>query len=210
VYAYENLPTISVAGKDGKTYEVRTADDLPDDFKFANAKEQAKFNGSLAQNMQLAGELINEANAHNEQRTAANERRELLVSQKNELDSLIASGVLPAITAKPGDPNFMQDPGAIRAQQVLDHMTAVNKEYAEKGINQKITSVAVALQLLEAKEAIEARDGRMGTITDTRAGVSSKISGGGAQPPAAPAANGQRIHKDVNAAIRAGRRQLGV
>jgi hypothetical protein len=215
VYAYENMPEITVQGKEGlkgevKTYTVKTADDLPADFRFANQVEQAKFSSSLQQNMNIAGELIAEANAHNEGRVAQNARREVLVSQKNEVDQLIAAGKLPAMTAKPTDPNFMQDPGAIRAQQVLDHMKEVNAENKKNGINQEITSVALGLQLLEAKEAIEGKQVRMNGIADTRNGVNAKING--SNQPAAPAADGtqQTVHKDVNSAIRAARRKHGI
>lgn len=215
VYAYENMPAITVQGKEGlkgevKTYTVKTADDLPADFRFANQVEQAKFSSSLQQNMNIASELIAEANQHNEGRVAQNARREVLVSQKNEVDQLITSGKLPAITAKPTDPNFMQDPGAIRAQQVLDHMKEVNAANKAAGINQEITSVALGLQLLEAKEAIEGKNARMGTIADTRNGVNAKISGGGVAPASPDGGNVQTIHKDVNSAIRAARRKHGI
>jgi hypothetical protein len=215
VYAYENMPDITVQGKEGvkgevKTYTVKTVEDLPADFRFANGVEQAKFSAALQQNMNIAQELIADANAHNEQRVMANARREVLVTQKNEVDSLIKAGKLPAISAKPGDPNFMQDPGAIRAQQVLDHMKEVNAANKAAGINQEITSVALGLQLLEAKEAIEGKQARMGTITDTRNNVNTKISGGGMAPAAPDGSNAQTIHKDVNSAIRAARRKHGI
>jgi len=214
IYAYENMPTITVQGKEGvkgevKEYSVKTVEDLPADFRFANGVEQAKFSAALQQNMNIAQDLIAEANQHNEGRIAANARREVLVSQKNEVDQLIASGKLPAITAKPTDPNFMQDPGAIRAQQVLDHMKEVNAANKAAGINQEITSVALGLQLLEAKEAIEGKQARMGTITDTRNNVNSKVSGGGVAPAGGEAGATQTVHKDVQAAMRAARRRMG-
>lgn len=215
VYAYENMPQITVQGKEGvkgeiKTYTVKTAEDLPADFRFANDVERVKFSSALQQNMNIASELIAEANTHNEGRVAANERRTILVAQKTEIDSLIAAGKLPAITAKPTDPNFMQDPGAIRAQQVLDHMKEVNAANKAAGITQEITSVALGLQLLEAKEAIEGKNARMGTIADTRNNVNAKISGGGVAPASPDGGNTQTIHKDVNSAIRAARRKHGI
>jgi len=215
IYAYENMPDIVVQGKEGakgeiKQYTIKTADDLPDDFRFANDKERMSFAGKLQENMNAANTLINEANTHNEARIQQNERRELLSTQKNELDQLIASGKLPAIAAKPTDENFMQDPGAVRAQQVLDHMKAMNEEFKASGSNQVVTSVALALRDLEASEAIAARDGRMGTITDTRNSVNAKINGG--NQPAQPSANAnaQTVHKDVQSALRAARRKHGI
>lgn len=215
VYAYENMPDIKVVGKEGnkgelKEYSIKTADDLPDDFKFANAKEQARFNSALAQNTQIATELITEAKQFNATKTAESERRTILVSQKTELDSLIASGKLPEIKLKHTDPNFMQDPGAVRAKEVIDHMKTMNKEFADMGVNQTVTSVALALRDLEAREAIESRDKRMGTISTTRTEINSKINNGNNNAPASTQNNGQRVHRDVNAALKFARKQNGI
>lgn len=215
VYAYENMPDIKVVGREGnkgelKEYSVKTADDLPDDFKFANAKEQARFNSALTQNTQIATDLITEAKQFNATKTADAERRTILVSQKTELDSLIASGKLPEIKLKHTDPNFMQDPGAVRAKEVIDHMKTMNKEFADMGVNQTVTSVALALRDLEAREAIEARDKRMGTISTTRTEINNKINNGNNNAPSNTQNNGQRVHRDVNAALKFARKQNGI
>lgn len=215
VYAYENMPEIKVMGREGnkgeiKEFVVKTADDLPDNFKFANAKAMAEFNSALAQNTQIAKELIEDAKKYNDERTAQNERRTILVNQKTEIDKLIADGKLPEMKLKHTDPNFMQDPGAQRAKQVLDHMATMNKEFKEAGINQTVTSVALALRDLEAREAIESRDNRMGTITQTRNNISSKINSGNNTSAPAQTPNGQRVHKDVNSALRFARKQHGI
>lgn len=215
VYAYENMPSITVQGKEGvkgelKQYTVKTAEDLPADFRFANDVERVTFSSKLQQNMNIANDLITEANAHNSGRIEQNERRTILVGQKSEVDSLIAAGKLPAIGLKPTDPNFMQDPGAVRAQQVLDHMKEVNAANKAAGITQEITSVALGLQLLEAKEAIEGKQARMGTIADTRNSVNAKISGGGPAGPATGDGNTQTVHRDVQSAMRAARRKHGI
>lgn len=214
VYAYENMPIITVVGKEGvkgelKKFEVKTAEDLPDDFRFANAKEQAKFSASLQQNMNVAKDLMADAQAFNEKRTSETERRNTLVAQKNELDSLIKEGLMPEIKGKPTDANFMDDPGAQRAQQVLDHMKKMNEDFEKAGIPQRITSVKLALRDLEAQEAIEARDKRMGTIKDTRNDINGKISNGNNAAPAAPQTE-QRVHRNVNEALRFARKQHGI
>lgn len=214
VYAYENMPEIKVLGREGngavKEFVVKTADDLPENFKFANAKAMAEFNSSLAQNTQIAAQLVNEAKQYNQEKTEQNERRTILVNQKSEIDKLIADGKLPEMKLKHTDPNFMQDPGAQRAKQVLDHMNKMNQEFKEAGINQTVTSVALALRDLEAREAIESRDNRMGTINSTRKDINSKISNGNNNTPVQSPSAGQRVHKDVNAALRFARKQHGI
>ena len=214
VYAYEQMPEIKVSGKIGngavQEFTVKTADDLPDGFRFADAKVQSQFNAALTQNMGIAQELINEATQYNTGLAAQNERRTLLVSQKSEVDQLIKDGKLPAMNLKPTDANFMQDPGAVRAQQVLDHMKTMNEEFKASGSNQVVTSVALALRDLEASEAIAARDGRMGTIADTRNGINNKVNGNGTgTAPAAPGGE-QHVHKDVNSALKAAKRRHGI
>lgn len=214
VYAYEQMPEIKVQGRVGKgelqEFTIKTADDLPDGFRFADAKAQAQFNAALTQNMGIAQELINEATQYNTGLAAQNERRTLLVSQKSEVDQLIKDGKLPAIGLKPTDANFMQDPGAQRAQQVLDHMKEMNEEFKKMGSNQVVTSVALALRDLEAQEAIAARDGRMGKITDTRTDINGKINGNTTGTPPANPGGEQHVHKDVNSALKAARRRHGI
>lgn len=216
VYAYENMPLIKVTGKEGikgelKTYEVKTAEDLPDDFRFANAKEQAKFSAALQQNMNVARDYMKEAQDYNQNRMAQNEQRTILAAQKSEIEALQESGRLPKFTLKPTDQGFMETAEAQRVQAVLSYMKELNDGYASKGINQRINSVEVGLQLLEAKEAIEARDARMGTIKDTRNDINGKISNGNntGTPPAGQA-NGQRVHRNVNEALRFAKKQHGI
>lgn len=213
VYAYENLDSIKVQGKEGrsgevKTFEVKTADDLPDNFIFASAKEQAQFNQSLQQNMSAAQGLINEANQYNDTRRTNLEKQELAVAQKGEIDKLQADGRLPKFGLKPTDANFMEDPGAKRAQEVLNHMKEINGEYEKAGSSQRITSVALALDLLEAKEIRDKNTQRAGGINNARNKINNSVSGGGTTPPAASAA-GQTVHRSVEAAVEAGLRKAG-
>lgn len=215
IYAYEQIPTIQVKGKVGngkvETYEIKTADDLPDNFRYADAKEQSKALTALQENVNLAKEAINDANTHNANRTAQLTRQQTHVAQKNELEKLQESGRLPKFTMKPTDTGFMETPEAKRAQEVLSFMAETNKAYKDAGVNQEITSVTVALDLLEAKEAREGRDARMGVINDTRTEINSKVNGGnsgGGTPQSST--SGQTVHKDIQAAIAAGAKRTGL
>lgn len=214
VYAYEQLPEVTVRGTVGdgevKEYKVRTADDLPDGFAFTDAKAQAQFTSAMSQNMGLAQQSIQEAEAYNAERTQKLETQKVLVGQKNELDAMIKEGLIPAMSAKPEDANFMDDPGAKRAQEVLNHMKTMNDEFAAAGIDQRVTSLRLALRDLQAKEAVAAQDARMGKISETRTDINSKVSGAGAGGAPADAANGQRVHRNVNDAIRFARKQHGI
>ena len=212
VYAYEAIPEIQVMGRIGngkiETYTIKIADDLPDNFRYANAKEQAKTNEALAANTGLAQRAIAEAQQFNTERKAAISARETAVARKTELDSLQESGRLPKITVKPDDPKFMDDPAVQRNQAVLDFMKSENEKFKESGIGQEITSVALALTLLEAQEAIAAKDGRVFKLGERRTEINKSISGGNTQP--APSDNGgQRVHSSVDAAVEAGLKRAG-
>lgn len=215
VYAYETIPTIQVRGKVGngkvETYEIKTADDLPDGFRYADAKEQSKALSAIQENVNLAKEAINDANTHNANRTAQLAKQQTQVAQKGEIEKLQESGRLPKFSMKPTDKGFMDTPEAQRAQEVLTFMAETNKAYKDAGVNQEITSVTVALDLLEAKEAREGRDARMGTISDTRNGINTKINSGnsGNSAPQSPT-SGQTVHKNIQAAIAAGAKRAGL
>lgn len=218
IYAYDSIPDIEVRGKVGngkvEVFTIRTVDDLPDGFKWADGKEQSKGLAAINTNLDLAKQAILEANAHNQQRTAFIAKRDVMVAQKTEIEALAASGKLPSIGVKPGDEGFDKDPGVIRANQVLTHIAEVNKDFADRGINQKITSVEAGLMLLEAKEALEARDQRMGTIRETRNGLNGGVNPGGGGAPAAPNPNAptgqQRVYRSTDEAIRAGMKREGL
>lgn len=217
IYAYDAIPDIEVRGKVGngkiETYTIRTVDDLPDGFKWADGKEQTIGLAKINDNLDLAKQAITEANAHNQQRQAFIAKRDVMVGQKTEIEALAESGKLPKIGVKPGDEGFDKDPGVIRANQVLSHIAEVNKDFADRGINQKITSVEAGLMLLEAKEALEAKGQRMGTIQQTRNELNGGVNpgGGGGAPVGQPTGGGQqRVYKSVDAAIEAGMRREGV
>jgi len=212
VYAYESLPEINVKGRIGngkiETYTVKTAEELPDNFRYASAKDQAMFNASIAQNATLAAQAVADAEKFNGERKQLLSARETAANRKSEIEKLQETGALPKITAKLDDPNFANDPGVQRTQQVLDYMKSENDKFKETGVGQEITSVAFALQLLQAQEAIAAKEGRVFKLGEKRAEINKSISGG--NTPAAPSNNNaQRVHSSVDAAVEAGLRQAG-
>lgn len=215
VYAYENMPVIEVRGKVGakgeiKTYQVKTTDDLPDDFRFASGKDQAKFSADVARNMQVAGEYINDANSFNAQRKSELAFQERATAQRNEITALQEQGLLPKFAVEATDANFMQDPGAQRVQQVLDYMKEYNAELAKSGVSDQITSIRIGLQLLEAKELQDKNQARSGAIHGQRMQVNNAVSGGGSTPAAATTpGNEQRVHRNVSDAVQAGLRRAG-
>ncbi len=212
LYAYNQLPEIKVMGKvgNGKVQEVtiRTADDLPDGFRYADARQQTLATQAIAQNMNIAREAIGEAQQWNAQRQGQLAFQQRAAAQTKEIEQLQESGRIPKFTKKPGDKDFANDPGAQRAQQVLDFMNAHNKKVAESGVGQEITSIEFGLTLLEAQEKTQSDNERMGGMQERRNNINSSVSGG-SSAPAAPSGDAQRIHRSTQAAVQAGLRRAG-
>lgn len=208
VFAYENIPMITVRGKEGskgeiKEYQVKTAEELPDNFVYANGKEQALFNQAATANVNSARQYISDAQNYNAERSIKLQTQQHAVAQKNEIEALQKDGKLPAFTKKPTDKDFMSDPAAIRTQEVLDFIKETNQGYKDANVNQEITSITVGLQLLEAKEAAEGKQTKVTGIQQQRNNINSQVSGGGT-PPAGGNGNSQRIHSSTEAAVEAG------
>jgi hypothetical protein len=130
-YIYENLPTISVKGEDGKTYNVKLAQELPDDFTFASAKEQALFNQNLASQESEARSLQSKWNQQdNDKRTGEFVKQEQLDIQA-DMASLQKDGLIAKFKLKPTDDGFADDPAVKETQAILDFYQKRNQSYAD-------------------------------------------------------------------------------
>lgn len=212
-YAYNQLPEISVMGKVGngkvQEFKIRTADDLPDGFKYADAKAQTLAAESINQNMNIAREAYQEANQWNSSRQAKIAFQKQAAAQTAEINRLQEEGRIPKFTKKPGDKGFAEDPGAQRAQEVLDFMNKNNAQVKKDGVGQEITSFEFALTLLEAQEAKASTAARTNGINDARNDITGSVSGGSGANPPAGAGDGQRIHRSTQDAVQAGLRRAG-
>ena len=167
---YNNLPYIQAVGKDGNIVKVKTAQQLPDDFEFANKKAEMQFQNDLqAQEMkaQRMSDAINERISQNRQRQqSANEARAIL----GEIDSLQKSGDLPIPKAKPGTKEFDSDEAVVLINKVLGY----RQERLKAGAN---LSVEDALTIYKAKHPEEFKSKSEAKGDVERKKVANKISG---------------------------------
>lgn len=167
---YNNLPYIQAVGKDGNIVKVKTAQQLPDDFEFANKKAEMQFQNDLqAQEMkaQRMSDAINERISQNRQRQqSANEARAIL----GEIDSLQKSGDLPIPKAKPGTKEFDSDEAVVLINKVLGY----RQERLKAGAN---LSVEDALTIYKAKHPEEFKSKSEAKGDAERKKVANKISG---------------------------------
>ena len=167
---YNNLPYIQAVGKDGNTIRVKTAQQLPDDFEFANKKAEMQFQNDLqsqemkAQRMQDA---INERISQNEQqRRSTNEARAIL----GEIEALQKSGDLPTPKAKAGTKEFDDDEAVVLINKVLGY----RQERMKSGSN---LSVEDALMIYKAKHPEEFKSKSEAKGDAERKSIAKKISG---------------------------------
>lgn len=167
---YNNLPYIQAVGKDGNIVRVKTAQQLPDDFEFANKKAEMQFQNDLqAQEMkaQRMSDAINERISQNRQRQqSANEARAIL----GEIDTLQKSGDLPIPKAKPGTKEFDSDEAVMLINKVLGY----RQERLKAGAN---LSVEDALTIYKAKHPDEFKSKSEAKGDSERKSIAKKISG---------------------------------
>lgn len=167
---YNNLPYIQAVGKDGNIIRVKTAQQLPDDFEFANKKAEMQFQNDLqSQEMkaQRMHDAINERISQNEQqRRSANEARAIL----GEIEALQKSGDLPTPKAKAGTKEFDDDEAVVLINKVLGY----RQERMKSGSN---LSVEDALMIYKAKhpEDFKSKSEAKGDVE--RKSIAKKISG---------------------------------
>ena len=167
---YNNLPYIQAVGKDGNIIRVKTAQQLPDDFEFANKKAEMQFQNDLqSQEMkaQRMHDAINERISQNEQqRRSANEARAIL----GEIEALQKSGDLPTPKAKAGTKEFDDDEAVVLINKVLGY----RQERMKSGSN---LSVEDALMIYKAKHPEEFKSKSEAKGDAERKSIDKKISG---------------------------------
>lgn len=167
---YNNLPYIQAVGKDGNIIRVKTAQQLPDDFEFANKKAEMQFQNDLqSQEMkaQRMNDAINERISQSEQqRRSANEARVIL----GEIEALQKSGDLPTPKAKAGTKEFDDDEAVVLINKVLGY----RQERMKSGSN---LSVEDALMIYKAKHPEDFKSKSEAKGDAERKSIAKKISG---------------------------------
>ena len=127
-FIYSNLPYMTAVGKDGQTYQVKTFEQLPDDFEFANKKAEQRFNSDLvAQSNRaeaMAQDLRNYAKTQQEQERVQRESQTIV----DDVRRLQAEGFLPKIDEKLTGEAFNKQEGVKIANEILALHQDLNKQ----------------------------------------------------------------------------------
>lgn len=196
-YVVDNLPVLSVRGKtspDGavKTFQVKAAGQLPEEFEFASKREELLFTQALAgqelKAQQLQSQFYSNQQTKSAQEFSEKENKDI----RRDIGVLQREGKLERFKLQPDDPKFNDDPGVVKAQGVIDYMNKVNAEYLElanKGGVLYHLSFRDAYRLMEqevppkAESKQDKEDKERKTVTRKGAGAASSTPTGGQKVP---------------------------
>lgn len=168
---YNALPYITAEGKDGEVLRVKTPDQLPEDFEFANKKAEMKFQNDLQAQEMKATKMSEALNARAQRAQAEYAQRQEAVNVINQIEALQKAGELPTPKAKQGTEEFDKDDAVVLINKVLSYRSARMAE----GLNLPIKD-ALMLYKAQHPEEFEKKEAK-GDIE--RKNIAKKISGGG-------------------------------
>ena len=165
---YNALPYITAEGKKG-VVQVKTPDQLPEDFEFKNEKAMMKFQNDLQAQENRATQFKNAIDARNEREERANAEREEARKVIGEIDALQKSGDLPKPKAKSGTKEFDNDPAVILINKVLGYRAM----RANEGANLSVKDSFLLYKALHPEEFVKKE--AKGDIE--RANIAKKVAG---------------------------------
>lgn len=129
---YDKLPYLEARGKDGTVLRVKSHQQIPADFEWISpAAERQFYNIDMpAQSVQaerIGGQLQGQSQQQKQQQQFQEEANMVVKG----IDALQTQGIVPKITAQPNTPEFNNDPGVQRANQIL----TLRNEYLARGEN---------------------------------------------------------------------------
>lgn len=187
-YIYKELPVISVRGKDGNTVSIKTPDQLPEDFEFASARDEAKFNSDVASQSLRAEKMYDNINNYRDQQVNQEKSQQESKTIVEDVDKLQKDGIIPKIEAKPGTPEFNTDPGVIRANQIL----AYREDLKSKG--EVISAYSAGLQFKALHPDLYKEAPSKSPGDEERKNKSKNISSKGKGKPQASTNKNRRVY----------------
>lgn len=144
---YNALPYLVAEGKKG-VVQVKTPDQLPEDFEFRNEKAMMKFQNDLQAQETRATQFKNALDARAEREQRLNSERAEARKVVSEIESLQKSGALPTPKATFGKDGFDNDPAVVLINKVLNYRA----KRAEEG---SLLSVRDSLLIYKAEHPEE-------------------------------------------------------
>lgn len=166
---YNALPYIAAEGKNGNVVNVKTPDQLPDDFEFASKRAEAKFYTDLQAQETKANQLMGAIQSRNQRAEQAYRQREEARNVISQIETLQKAGDLPTPKAKAGTKEFDNDPAVLVINKVLDYRASRMAE----GVNLTIKD-SLMLYKSQHPEDFEKKEAK-GDIE--RANIAKRVAG---------------------------------
>jgi hypothetical protein len=194
-YIVDNLPDLNVRGtSEGKTktFTVKAAGQLPEDFEFSSKREELLFNQALAGQELRAQQLQTKF----QQDQASKQSTEFAEKEQNDIrkdiGDLQREGLIGKFKYQADDPKFDSDPPVKETQEIIDFMNKRNAEYLEqanKGGLYYHMSFRDAFTLMQAQKeskkidnALDKEDAERKQVTRQNAGSKGAPSNGLTKP----------------------------
>lgn len=178
-YIFNRLPDIQVRDKDGKSYTIKVPSQLPEDFEFANKREEVIFNQNVAAQELNARQLQQDFKTQEQSRQGAQFQETVNASIRQDVAELQKDGIFPKFKTPIDSPNFEKDPAAVEMQKVLDFMEERNNEYlkqSQNGAAFRFIGFKEAYDIYTAQEARKARNTAVNNEDSARKTIARKNS----------------------------------
>lgn len=141
---YNKLPFIEIRDESGKSYRVKHNSQIPADFPWASEEAKNQFYAvDLPAQSVLAEHIGIQLQGVSQQQQEQAKFQQGANEVVRGVDKLQEQGIVPKITAKPNTPEFNNDPGVQRANEILN----LWNEYRGRG---EIISIETAGQIFKA------------------------------------------------------------
>lgn len=167
---YNQLPYITAIGKDGNVVRVKTPQQLPDDFEFANKKSELEFQSDMQEQTVRAERANREIQQRIQEMRAEESRTARARAIVSEVEALQKSGDLPTPKAKPGTKEFDDDDAVVLTNKVLSY-------YNQRISNGDKMTIKDALVLYKSMNPDEFKNKKEAKGDSERKEIAKKISG---------------------------------
>lgn len=167
---YNQLPYITAIGKDGNVVKVKTPQQLPDEFEFANKKAELSFQSDMQEQTVRAEKANEQIMRQMNDMKAEQEKTATARAIIAEVESLQKSGDLPTPKAKYGTKEFDNDDAVVLTNKVLNY-------YQQRRANGDRMSIKDALILYKSMNPDEFKSKKEAKGDVERKEVAKKISG---------------------------------
>lgn len=142
-YILERLPDIQVVGhtsngKD-KVFNVKRAEDLPEDFEFSSRRAELVFNAAIASQELNARQLLAQYQKEEQDSQIQQYLNQQALDVQSDISELQSEGLLPQFKYNVDDPKFDSDPAVKIANQIYEMFEKTNETYVKAGKTYRIS-----------------------------------------------------------------------